>query len=260
MLGDLNRRLDELGLAFENLGDIDRQTLAGSISTGTHGTGARFRSLSAQVEAVELVLADGSSLEISADSDDRPRSLRARIGLGALGVDLRGDAPHRPGFTLNRVDRPRPLDDVLGDLDELNAGQRPLRVLRLPPHRDRALPREPAHRRAAAAAPGGARLRPGGGARELGRRRASRSPRAACPPQRPADRPAAVAGHRPLDQARPQLQGLRLRAPDQVHRDGVRDPARARRRGGAPGARARRAARARGRLPDRGPLRRRATT
>ena len=66
VLGELNRRLDELGLAFENLGDIDRQTLAGSISTGTHGTGARFRNVSAQVEAVELVLADGSSVEISA--------------------------------------------------------------------------------------------------------------------------------------------------------------------------------------------------
>ena len=64
MLGELNRRLDALGLAFENLGDIDRQTLAGSISTGTHGTGARLRSVSAQVEAVDLVLADGSSLEI----------------------------------------------------------------------------------------------------------------------------------------------------------------------------------------------------
>ena len=38
-LGDLNRRMhDELGVAFANLGDIDKQTLAGSISTGTHGT------------------------------------------------------------------------------------------------------------------------------------------------------------------------------------------------------------------------------
>ena len=69
VLGELNRRLDDLGLAFENLGDIDRQTLAGSISTGTHGTGARFRSVSAQVEAVEMVLADGSTLELSGAGD-----------------------------------------------------------------------------------------------------------------------------------------------------------------------------------------------
>jgi len=120
VLGDLNRRLDELGLAFENLGDIDRQTLAGSIATGTHGTGARFRSVSAQVEAVEMVLADGSSLEISA-SDDRAGLAAARIGLGALGVVYAVTVRTVPAYRLDRVDRPRPLDDVLGRLDELNA-------------------------------------------------------------------------------------------------------------------------------------------
>ena len=58
-LRDLSAALWERGLAMENLGDIDRQTLAGAISTATHGTGAEFRNLSAQVEALELVLADG---------------------------------------------------------------------------------------------------------------------------------------------------------------------------------------------------------
>jgi FAD/FMN-containing dehydrogenase len=65
VLGELNRRLDGLGRAFENLGDIDKQTLAGSISTGTHGTGIRFQNLSAQVEAIELIGADGTSVELS---------------------------------------------------------------------------------------------------------------------------------------------------------------------------------------------------
>ena len=119
VLGELNRRLDELGLAFENLGDIDRQTLAGSIATGTHGTGARLRSVSAQVEAVEMVLADGSSLEISADGD--PAGLAAaRIGLGALGLIYAVTIRVVPAFTLNRVDRPRPLAETLDRLDELN--------------------------------------------------------------------------------------------------------------------------------------------
>ncbi len=121
VLGDLTRRLDDLGLAFENLGDIDRQTLAGSIATGTHGTGARLRSISAQVEAVDLVLADGGSLEISAESD--PAGLAAaRIGLGALGLVYAVTVRTVPAFTLDRVDSPRPLDDVLANLDELNAG------------------------------------------------------------------------------------------------------------------------------------------
>ena len=38
----LNRELAGRGLSLSNLGDIDRQTVAGAISTGTHGTGARF--------------------------------------------------------------------------------------------------------------------------------------------------------------------------------------------------------------------------
>jgi FAD-linked oxidoreductase len=121
VLGDLNRRLDGFGLAFENLGDIDRQTLAGSIATGTHGTGARFRSVSAQVEAVDLVLADGSSVEISAGSD--PAALAAaRIGLGALGIVYAVTIRAVPAFRLDRVDSPRPLDETLARLDELNAG------------------------------------------------------------------------------------------------------------------------------------------
>jgi L-gulonolactone oxidase len=121
VLGELNRRLDDLGLAFENLGDIDRQTLAGSIATGTHGTGARFRSISAQIEAIDLVLADGSSREITAT--DNPRALAAaRIGLGALGLVYAITIRTVPAFTLDRVDSPRPLDETLASLDELNAG------------------------------------------------------------------------------------------------------------------------------------------
>ncbi len=50
VLADLNEALSRLGLAMENLGDIDRQTIAGAISTGTHGTGARLRNISSQVE------------------------------------------------------------------------------------------------------------------------------------------------------------------------------------------------------------------
>lgn len=119
VLGELNRRLDDLGLAFENLGDIDRQTLAGSISTGTHGTGARFRSVSAQIEAVEMVLADGSSLELSAAGD--PAGLAcARIGLGALGLIYAVTIRTVPAFTLHRIDSPRPLDETLDRLGELN--------------------------------------------------------------------------------------------------------------------------------------------
>jgi L-gulonolactone oxidase len=119
VLGRLNRKLDDLGVAFENLGDIDRQTLAGSIATGTHGTGARFRSVSAQIDAVDLVLADGSSLELGAD--DPAALAAARIGLGSLGIVYAVTIRTVPAYTLDRTDRPRPLDETLETLDELTA-------------------------------------------------------------------------------------------------------------------------------------------
>jgi L-gulonolactone oxidase len=119
-LAELNRRLDRLGVAFENLGDIDRQTLAGSISTGTHGTGERFVSISAQVEAIEMVLADGSVLEVSA-ADDSAALDAARIGLGALGMIYAVTIRTVPAFRIDRVDNPKPLDETLARLDELNA-------------------------------------------------------------------------------------------------------------------------------------------
>src|SRR3954447_21630894 len=61
----LSLELHARGLAMPNLGDIDVQSLAGALSTGTHGTGVRCRSLAAQAERVELVLADGSELTVT---------------------------------------------------------------------------------------------------------------------------------------------------------------------------------------------------
>jgi FAD-linked oxidoreductase len=117
VLADLNERLHGLGLAMENLGDIDRQTVAGAISTGTHGTGARLRNLSAQVVAMELVLADGSVRELTEEGD--PELLRAaRVSLGALGAICSVTLRCVPAFTLHRVDKPLPREEVLESFQE----------------------------------------------------------------------------------------------------------------------------------------------
>ena len=116
VLADLNEALYGLGLAMENLGDIDRQTIAGAISTGTHGTGARLRNISAQVEGVELVLGDGSIRELVGDTD----LLRAaRVSIGALGAITAVTLRCVPAFTLHRVDTPRPREEVLSSFEEL---------------------------------------------------------------------------------------------------------------------------------------------
>jgi L-gulono-1,4-lactone dehydrogenase len=112
VLADLNEELSRLGLAMENLGDIDRQTIAGAISTGTHGTGAKLRNISAQVEGMELVLGDGSVRALSAERDGE--LLRAaRVGLGALGAISAVTLRCVPAFVLHRVDSPCPREEVL---------------------------------------------------------------------------------------------------------------------------------------------------
>jgi L-gulonolactone oxidase len=114
----LGAELAARGLAMENQGDIDRQQLAGAISTATHGTGIGFPNLPAQVVALRLVCADGEVHEFSKGSD--PLSLRAaRVALGALGVVTRVTLRCVPLFTLRRLDLPRGLDEVLERLDEL---------------------------------------------------------------------------------------------------------------------------------------------
>jgi L-gulono-1,4-lactone dehydrogenase len=117
VLAELNEQLYALGLAMENLGDIDRQTIAGAISTGTHGTGAKLRNISSQVVAMELVLADGSSRELTADAD--PELLRAaRVSIGALGAISSVTLRCLPAFNLHRVDSPHPREEVLDTFQE----------------------------------------------------------------------------------------------------------------------------------------------
>ncbi len=114
----VNEVLAANGLALANLGDIDVQSVAGATATGTHGTGARLPNLSAGLHSLELVLADGSRLEVNEASDsDAWRA--ARISIGALGVVTAVTVRAVPAFTLRAVDEARPLEDVLESLDEL---------------------------------------------------------------------------------------------------------------------------------------------
>lgn len=117
----LNDLLAGVGLALPNLGDIDAQTIAGAISTGTHGTGARFNGISASVAGVEMVLADGSVLTCSAGENPDVWTA-ARVGLGALGVMTRVTLRCVPLFALRAEEGPMRLDELLDRFDELTAG------------------------------------------------------------------------------------------------------------------------------------------
>ena len=114
-LGALNRSLAALGLAMANLGDIDVQTLAGALATGTHGTGSSLGGLATQVLGLSLVLADGS--EVSCSSG--PLFDAARVGLGSLGVVTTVTLQCVPAFSLVADESPEPVDSVLESFDSL---------------------------------------------------------------------------------------------------------------------------------------------
>jgi L-gulonolactone oxidase len=115
----LNRALLARGLALPNLGDIDAQTIAGAVQTGTHGTGAGFGGLASFVSALTLVLADGSTVTCS---KGEPLFEAAVVGLGAFGVLTEVTLECVPAFVLRAEERPAPLADVLAGLDDLVAG------------------------------------------------------------------------------------------------------------------------------------------
>ncbi len=109
--------LEPAGLAMENLGDIDRQSISGAISTGTHGTGAGFGGIATQVRGVTLVTAAGELLRI--DAENNPELLpAAALGLGALGVLVEVTLQCVPAFVVQAVDEPVPLDELRESLGE----------------------------------------------------------------------------------------------------------------------------------------------
>ena len=104
------------GLAMPNLGDIDRQTISGAVSTGTHGTGAAFGGLATQIVRVRLLTADGRLLTVSAD--ENPQYWGAvQVGLGALGVLTEITLQCVPQFALHAVEAPAPFAQVLEEWD-----------------------------------------------------------------------------------------------------------------------------------------------
>jgi FAD-linked oxidoreductase len=115
-LHDLNPTLLALGLALPNLGDVDPQSVAGAISTGTHGTGGRLHGIAAAVVGLQLVTAYGDVVEID---EHHPWFDAARVSLGALGIVTEVMLQCVPAFLLHAREEPMPLPEVIQRLPEL---------------------------------------------------------------------------------------------------------------------------------------------
>src|SRR5579859_4891054 len=115
-LKKLGNVLFEHGLAQENLGDIDVQSICGAISTGTHGTGVRFGTLSTQVEGLTLVTASGEILECS--SERNPDIFKAaQVSLGTLGVIAKVKLRVVPAKRMHYLGTRKKLSDCLANLE-----------------------------------------------------------------------------------------------------------------------------------------------
>ncbi len=136
-LHELNAALERLGLSLHNMGDIEEQTLAGAISTGTHGTGGRVASLSAQVAGLELVTGEGRLLRAAADENADVLDM-ARVGLGALGILTSITMRVEPLYVLEAHETPMRWDQAMEEFDSLVAENHHFEMFWFP-HTDRLL-------------------------------------------------------------------------------------------------------------------------
>ena len=119
-LKQLGDALLERGVAQENLGDIDVQTITGAVSTGTHGTGARFGNLATQIAALTLVTASGEVMELSPEHDADVFKA-AQVSLGALGVIASVTLRVVPAKRLRYQTRRERIESLLAHLEQYKA-------------------------------------------------------------------------------------------------------------------------------------------
>jgi L-gulono-1,4-lactone dehydrogenase len=120
-LWQLNEYLDKQGLALPNLGSIAKQSLAGAISTATHGSGINYRILAGMVEQFKLLKADGSEVVLHYERDKELFN-KAIVSLGSLGVVTEMTLNVVPAFRLHDETYVAPYEEVINNLDELVHG------------------------------------------------------------------------------------------------------------------------------------------
>lgn len=115
-LDRLGEELHAFGVAQENLGDINAQSIAGAISTGTHGTGERLGSLATQAVGMTVVMAKGDILECSAEQDEE--LFRAvQVSLGMFGIIVKVKLRVVPSYALRYTSRKISFSQCLEQLD-----------------------------------------------------------------------------------------------------------------------------------------------
>lgn len=120
---ELGQPLHAEGLALRNQGDIDRQSVAGAIGTGTHGTGPSLGNFSSSVVGLRVVLADGRVADCGPNREPELFEV-ARHSLGGVGIVTEVDLAVRSRYLLHERQWTEDPGDVMGRIDELVAGTR----------------------------------------------------------------------------------------------------------------------------------------
>ncbi|MEV5957056.1 D-arabinono-1,4-lactone oxidase [Streptomyces sp. NPDC051987] len=112
--------LQRAGFALANLASLPHISIAGSVATGTHGSGDAQRCLAASVRALQLVGPEGDLTELGRDTDpdDFPGAV---VALGALGIVTRLTLDIEPSYEMaQRVRVDVPLDEIAADFDAVS--------------------------------------------------------------------------------------------------------------------------------------------
>ena len=99
-LRELNRHLDDNGLALSNMGGYDAQTVAGVMSTSTHGSGIEFGPIADAVRSLELVASGGRVIRIERGDDMFDAAV---VSMGCMGVIYAATLEVEPEYWLTEV-------------------------------------------------------------------------------------------------------------------------------------------------------------
>ncbi len=136
-LAAMGKPLLAQGLALTNMPDINTQALAGAIATSTHGTGAKFGSMSSTVTGMRLVLANGDILNVNAEENSAYLNAVC-YNVGALGVVTEITLQTQAAFNLEEKTWMLPLSEALAQAETLRDNNRHFEMYFLP-HGDYAM-------------------------------------------------------------------------------------------------------------------------
>ena len=132
-LKDLITELEKRGLALENMGSIAEQSVAGAISTATHGTGLGHRCLADMVQSITLVDGRGEIREIGRSHPDFNAVI---VGLGAFGVVFQVTLRVVGAFQMHAVTEPMPLSQAIETFDSIISAHDHVKFWWFPPNND----------------------------------------------------------------------------------------------------------------------------